>query len=799
MMYLRKNTSIIAVFIALCAYFPTLAIADGMLEEVVVTAQKRSQNLQDVPVAVTAFTGEQLRQAGVRDMFELASIAPSLRVTQSQSSSNTSFGIRGIFTSTQNFGLESSVGLYVDGIYRSRQGSMINNMIDIASVEVLRGPQGTLFGRNTPAGAVLLETVAPDFEGSGFISGGVGNYELVDISGAKSFTLIDDVLAVRITGFNMDRDGYVDLVGKEIQENNSLNDRDRWGLRFQALYTPNDDLTLRFIGDHSEVDEACCAVGNWQTNFETQNPAPPNAIIGSDTIVRDDLGGTVLSGDDFYDYKVSASFKPESQNTDEGISLTADWQTDYFLLTSISAYRKHDAYDKGDVDFYDVDALIRTNDLEQEQYSQELQISGDAFDDKVNYVGGLYYWNQTLKSEANTILGEDSATLGGFYAVGIPLPQAVLPPGYTARNNADQKHNSYAIFGQADYNITEQFVVTAGLRWTKENKEMSELFTEFPCDLPLPPGAECPPGVYQLTELAPRADIDEDFDENKVTGTLKLSWFMNDVTMFYGSYGTGYKSGGINTDRIPETAETVFDPETAESYELGLKTEFPDQGLRINVALHKTDTEDLQTISFQGAGFVLDNAGTAETYGGEIDVLWLPTDNTTLTLAYAYNHAEYADFPNGACWTGTPWQDGPRNAAGVPVPPNESAPGSGVCDISGGLVSGNPENVVAMTATQRFRLADNLEGFAYGEYVWTGERMTDVNNDPEKLDGSYDVVNLRAGLVFEQYQTTLTVWGRNVLDSESTSTIADAPVQTGRFIAYYKEPATWGATVRWDF
>ena len=161
MVYLRKITSIMFVYIALCAYIPAVALADGVLEEVVVTAQKRSQNLQDVPVAVTAFTGEQLRQAGVRDMFELASIAPSLRVTQSQSSSNTSFGIRGIFTSTQNFGLESSVGLYVDGIYRARQGSMINNMVDIASVEVLRGPQGTLFGRNTPAGAVLLDTVAP--------------------------------------------------------------------------------------------------------------------------------------------------------------------------------------------------------------------------------------------------------------------------------------------------------------------------------------------------------------------------------------------------------------------------------------------------------------------------------------------------------------------------------------------------------------------------------------------------------------------------------------------------------------
>ena len=785
MIYLQKITSAVAVFMALCLYLPTVALADGVLEEVVVTAQKRTQNLQDVPVAVSAFTGEQLRAAGVRDMFELASIAPSLRVTQSQSSSNTSFGIRGIFTSTQNFGLESSVGLYVDGIYRSRQGSMINNMIDIASVEVLRGPQGTLFGRNTPAGAVLLDTVAPDFEGSGFIDAGVGNYGLLDISGAKSFTVIDDVLAVRFTGFNMDRDGYVDLIGQEIQENDSLNDRDRWGLRFQALYTPNDDLTFRFIGDHSEVDEACCAVGNWQTNFETQNPAPPNAIVGSDTVVQDNLGGTVLSGDDFYDYKVSASFKPESQNTDEGISLKADWQTDNFLLTSISGYRKHDAYDKGDVDFYDIDALIRTNDLEQEQYSQEFQISGDAFDDKLNYVGGLYYFNQTLKSEANTILGEDSYVVGGFFLLPLApvpaIPQSFLPPGSYSRNNADQKHHSYAIFGQADYKITEQFVVTAGLRWTKENKEMTELFT----------GTEpTPVGFAGLVELSPRPNVDEDFDEDKVTGTLKFSWFMNDATMFYGSYGTGYKSGGINTDRIPLSADTVFDPETAESYELGLKTEFPDQGLRVNIALHRTDTDDLQTISFQGAGFVLDNAGTAETYGGEIDVLWLPADNTTLTLAYAYNHAEYADFPNGSCWVGTPWQF-------TTPAPNQT--GDGSCDISGGLVSGNPENVVAMTAKQRFRLSDNLEGFAYGEYVWTDERMTDVNNDPEKLDGSYDVVNLRAGVVFEQYQTTLTFWGRNVLDSESTSTIADAPVQTGRFIAYYKEPATWGASVRWDF
>lgn len=788
---LQRHPLALALGTALIAGSPSTVMADGALEEVVVTAQKRTQNLQDVPVAVSAFTGEMLRESGVRDMFELATIAPSLSVEQTQSSASTTFGIRGIFTSSQNFGLEPSVGLYVDGVYRSRQGSMVNNMVDVASVEVLRGPQGTLFGRNTPAGAILVNSVAPDFEESGYLEGGAGDYGLLDINGAKSFTLIEDELAIRLSGFNMDRDGTVDVVGNELQEDDAINDRNRWGVRFQTLYTPNEDLTLRFIGDHSKVDEICCAVGNWENNFFTQNPAPPNAIPGTDTTVAaprpGGLGGTVPLGKDFYDYKVSTSFKPESQNTDEGVSLQADWQTDYFLITSISAYRKHESYDNIDADFYDIDALERVNDLTQEQYSQELRFSGDAFNDKVNYVTGLYYFDQTLDSTTDTILGEDAYVLASAF-LGVNLPQAFLPPGSSASNAADQKQYSYAAFGQADYHLTEQLVLTGGLRWTDENKEMTNVFTENP--------TPAPPGFIGLTELAPRPNVDEDFNESKITYTAKISYFLNDLTMFYGSYGTGYKAGGINTDRTPPSADTVFEPETAESYELGMKTEFPDQGLRLNVALHKTDTDDLQTISFQGAGFVLDNAGVAETYGGEIDLMWLPTDSTTFTLGYAYNHAEYSDFENGPCWTGTPWQtstpdpDTNYDANGVPT---------GSCDRSGGMVSGNPENVIALTGNQQFRVTDTVGGFVHGEYIWNDERMTDVNNDPEKLDGSYYVVNVRAGLIYEPWATTLTFWGRNVFDAEATTTIADAVAQPGRFIAYYKEPATWGATVRWDF
>ncbi len=464
---------------AFLAGIPATSLADGVLEEVVVTAQKRAQNLQDVPVAVTAFTGEMLRESGVRDMFELATIAPSLSVEQTQSSASTTFGIRGIFTSSQNFGLEPSVGLYVDGVYRSRQGSMINNMVDIASVEVLRGPQGTLFGRNTPAGAVLMNTVAPDFEESGYLEGGAGDYGLLDINGAKSFTLIDDVLAIRMSGFNMDRDGTVDAVGNKVQQDDAINDRNRWGLRFQTLYTPNDDLTFRLIGDHSEVDEICCAVGNWQNNFYAVNPPPPQKP-GTDLTVRDQLGGTVLNGSDFYDYKVSTSFLPESENEDEGVSLQADWQTDYFLVTSISAYRKHDSYDNIDADFYDIDALVRINDLEQEQFSQEIRFSGDAFNEKVSYVTGLYYFDQTLDSDTDTILGEDAYILASaFLGIDPPtIPGSFCPRAVRRAIPPTRNTTATPFLARPTTTLTDQLVVTGGLRWTDENKEMTNIFTE---------------------------------------------------------------------------------------------------------------------------------------------------------------------------------------------------------------------------------------------------------------------------------------------------------------------------------
>ncbi len=786
---LSRKPLAVASALALATLVPQVK-AQGLLEEVIVTAQKREQSLQDVPVAVSAFSAAMIEKSGVKDMFDLQVNAPSLIVGQSQTSTTSTFQIRGVFTSSQNFGLESSVGLYVDGVYRARQGSMINNLVDVASVEVLRGPQGTLFGRNTPAGALQINSVAPDFEGTGFVEGTAGDYSLLSGSAAKSFTLVEDVLAMRATGFWMERDGYLDWIGQDgVTEDDAINDRDRWGARLQALFTPNDELTMHFIADYSEVEETCCGVGNFKNNFEPQDGGTLPAVLNPfPNFPTDNFivagGGTVIDQDDFYNYEVTAAQKPLSQNEDSGVSLQVDYEADLFLVTSITAYRMHDSYDEADILFTNLDGAYRINDSEQTQFTQELRFTGEG--DRLKYVVGLYYYMQELDNDRETNVGADTAQIA------LGAPSNLFIEGTGSRDVNEQEHESYAIFGQADFNITDDLVLTAGLRWTYEDKKLSNVFTQ---DFPLEGGGPTDnAGFLSFPPLSPTPDLDTEFDDDQVTGTVKLSWFVNNDIMLYGSYGTGYKSGGTNTDRIDPAFDPVFEAEDAESFELGMKAEFPEQALRVNVALHKTDTNDLQTVSFQGGGFTLTNAGTAETYGGEIDLNWAPTDSTTLTVAYAYNNGEYADFENGPCWTGEVFHT-------TQPDPGDSDPAdlANACDRSGGDLAGNPENVFVFTGNQEFRLSDGLGGFAYLEYIWTDERMTDVNNDPTKYDGSYALVNARVGLLYEPWDTSMVFWGRNLTDEEYTNTIADAPAQTGRFIAYYNEPLTWGFTVRKDF
>ncbi len=820
----RKTALSIIILVVLSASpLATLAQQQGYLEEIIVTAQKRAQNIQDIPVAVTALSGEQLVEYGITDMFDLQQSAPGLIFEQNQTATTANFSIRGVGTSSQNFGLEPSVGLYVDGVYRPRQSSLINELADLERVEVLRGPQGTLFGRNTSSGAVLLNTVAPAHETDGYFELNYGNFDLFSANAAYGGSLVEDVLAVRLTGFTSSRDGIVD----EADEGNSLlNDRDRYGGRAQLLYTPVDSLSVRVILDYAEIDEVCCAASTFLNNYFSFNGRP-----GSDALLAS-LGIPLLSGEQFNDRIVDLSYLPLSQNEDSGVSAQVDWDigvTD--TLTSITAYRTFNTTDDSDVDFNASDIATRYNRGESEMFSQELRIAGSR--GRADYLAGAYYFNQNLNNWTETGLGSDfeAFVLGGNPDLGaivngmnllsrltggaLPMAGPAIPPGGSARDVMLQDHEAWALFGQVDIQLLEQWSVSAGLRYTDEKKDLHGMFTQDnfgpPPDLvaigtnlflvsqglAAPDPATLAPlaypgwGFYLQPVFAPRPDVDETLKDDQVTWNAKLNWTPNNDVLLYAGYATGFKSGGTNTDRIPAAFSQVFGAEKTRAFEAGAKLALPQHNLRVNLALHYTTIKDFQSNAFTGTGFNLRNAGKLETKGGELEIAWAPTTNLMLSGAYVYNDGEYDEFEQATCWVAAPFQTGQADPG--------ASPGVAFCDRSGAGIPGNPEHTVLLSATQRHSFSDKVSGYIHADYNYRSSIIMDGNIDPLKVQDGFGLLNLRAGLVLEAIDLDLALWARNVLEEDYHGVMFDVPLQDGKLAAYPREPRTWGVTLRKRF
>ena len=827
MSFKNKKRAWLAVTITACTFTLPLAPAaqdQGFLEEIIVTAQKREQNIQDIPVAVTALSGDELVEHGITDMFDLQQNAPALRVGQSQTATTANFNIRGIGTSSQNFGLESSVGLYVDGVYRARQSAMINELADVERVEVLRGPQGTLFGRNSSAGAVLLNTVAPSHETDGYFELSYGNLDLFSANAAAGGSLVEDVLAVRLTGFMTSRDGFVDAVGVG---GNLLNDRDRYGGRAQALYTPTDDVSLRVILDYSEIDEVCCAAATFRNNYFSFDGRP-----GSDALLAS-LGVPLLNEDRFTDYVVHMNQLPESKNEDSGVSAELNWDlgaTD--TLTAISAYRTFNTTDDSDVDFNAANIATRFNLGESEMFSQELRLAGSR--GRVDYLVGGYYFNQNLDSWTTTTLGTDyeafvtngnpllgslvntinalSALTGGF----IPMTAPAVLPGSQALNVMLQDQEAWALFGQVDVQLHDQWSVSAGLRYTDEKKKLDGAFTQGTFGPPpdftaigtnlflasqglarldrslLAPLTLPGWGHYLVPLLAPRPGVDETLKDDQVTWNVKLSWTPNDDLLLYAGYATGFKSGGTNTDRIPAAFSQVFGAEKSDAFEAGLKLVLPEQNLRVNLALHYTTIEDYQSNAFTGAGFNLRNAGKLEARGGELEVAWSPLDGLRLSGAYIYNEAEYDEFEMANCWVAAPFLTGAQD-------PGRLNPGDAFCDRTGDRLAGNPEHTVLLSATLSRSFSDKLSGYVHADYNHRSSMVMDGNADPIKALDGFGLLNARAGLALDALDLDISFWARNLLDEDWYGAVFDVPLQDGKLASYLRETRTYGVTLRKRF
>ncbi|MDA0707238.1 MAG: TonB-dependent receptor [Proteobacteria bacterium] len=833
-----------------------------IFEEIVVLAQKRAQNIMDVPVAVSAVSGTQMVEAGIKDMADLQQNVPNLIVSASQTATTSTFSIRGISSTSNNFGVDSSVGLYVDGVYRSRQSSMINDLIDVEAVEVLRGPQGTLFGKNTPAGAVQVRTVAPSHDRDAFVDVSVGDYDMIRVSAATNVSISDN-LAMRATLFSSQREGYVDdyTLG-----DNLYNDRDRIGGRLQFLYEPSDDLNVRVIADYAEIDEICCAAVTLVDGIYSHGSLSGTPLPGSDaallqfggTVFTDfpypqpfldalaGLPGTIVTGVGVDDHIASMNFLPVSQNEDAGLSVDinktlASGKT----FTSITAYRTFDTYDSSDVDFSNVDLVTRINDAELDMLTQEFRFAGD-FGDNNNFVVGVYYFAQTIDQSTDTIgtpftqiylnnnpdVVDVVDLVDGVAALAGPLYQPAgiaFLPNIWSNDMIEQDQDAWAVFGQVDFSLTENLVLTLGARYTDETKEIDAAFTQNTPPGPIPDfsaialaGCQvtmCDPdvgpfnpfdpatfatfapffvdgwGAYAFPPLAPRTDLDDELKDDQTTGTAKLSWFVNDTSMIYASYSTGYKSGGTNTERIPAAFDSIFGPETSASFEIGYKGDIGP--VRLGLTVYDTEFDDFQAQTFTGTGFNLQNAGSIDNTGVEVEMLIRPTDSFEAQIIYTHNEVQLAEFEAGTCWDAYTFHTGIPDP-GLPSDFN-AALDAEICSKTGQAQAYNPEDRFFVGLQQEFNVGADNTLFLRGEYSSNSATLTDGDLDPFTEQNDFEIVNARIGINFGKSNSSLTLWGRNVTDERYILGSSDAPIQVGRMHAYPAEPATYGVTYRKAF
>ena len=433
---------------------------------IIVTASKRETTLQEIPIAVSVTSGEDIEDAQVRDLIDLQTLVPSLRVSQLQSSANTNFIIRGFGNGANNPGIEPSVGVFIDGVYRSRSAAQIGDLPNIQRVEVLRGPQSTLFGKNASAGIISIVTERPQFEFGGSVEATYGNFNArilkADVTGP-----ISETLAFSLAGNINKRDGYA----RDLNLGIKFNDRDRWGVRGQLLWEPSADLSFRLIGDYDKIDENCCVAANVQ-----ENPAITAALRAASGQARP------IEAADPFSYRVRNNIPSTNEIENYGVSLQGDWNIGALTVTSISAYREVRSMTNQDSDFTAAD-LIGQNlaNTSIDTFTQELRVASD-FDGPINFLLGGFYFDEKIAFTNDLLFGRDFRGYANALAGGsIPVIESQIlnvPVGTFFRQGqgiADEfayDNSAFSIFGQVDFKPTDRLTFTFGFNYTEDKKSV---------------------------------------------------------------------------------------------------------------------------------------------------------------------------------------------------------------------------------------------------------------------------------------------------------------------------------------
>ncbi len=747
---------------------PASAIAD----EVVITATKRAEAIQDVPISVTALSGAFLEETGVTEFGQLQQFVPNLQILPVTDSRSTSIRIRGIGSTGTNAGIDPSVGVFIDGIYQGRAGMSVSDLVDIERIEVLRGPQGTLYGKNTAAGAINIHTRNPGDAFSFFGESVLGNYGAVELRGAVNIPLLEDSLALRVSGFRSEREGY----DFNIFDETRVNDANKWGVRSKLLWNVTDELSILINGDFSDDRSRCC-VGDI-ISFDNAEPFPKATQLGAHFDDFAALTGVPLPEADPFDRIVATDTPPRNDVTVGGVSLDVSYALGDYTLRSLTAYRTYGSDSRYDSDFSFYEIGIADTSVDFYQVSSELLVVSPG-GERLEYQAGLYFFHSNLHTIDNL----------GYTAL---LTQVSgIPPAVNTNDNVHETY-SFAGFGQATWNIDETWSVTGGFRLDWERKSRSGS-SESTC------GIAIPPVCGQFVER------NEERNVLSPQGLIVGRYRPTDRIMIYASFSNGFKSGGFNQLRVdgggsPDQTKSEFDDEKSLNYELGIKSTWLDSQILGNLTLFFTDYDHFQAQISSGSEIRVANAGRLYSWGVESEYSWTPDLDLSGFLmvggSLGLNFTQYQEFPKApATATQQVIQTGNPIAFGATC----SLTVECSQDLAGQRLDQAP--IVSLSLFYAFEHelpSTDALWFTRGDYLYETWKFMDADLDPFLIQDDVHILNLRTGFKSAEGTWEFAVWVDNVIDQQRYVAASDVPVVSG-FFGVLAPPRTYGGTIRVNF
>ncbi|WP_249412156.1 TonB-dependent receptor [Pseudomonas sp. Seg1] len=730
-----------------------------VLQPVTVEARRRSEDAQQVPTAMSVLGAQTLEEQRLYRLQDLQQAMPSVNVAFMHARQS-SLSIRGLGNNPASDGLEGSAGIYLDNVYLGRPGMAVFDLLDVEQIELLRGPQGTLFGKNTTAGVLNITTRRPSFTPQGSLSTSVGEDGYTQTQASFSGPL-NDTLAGRIAAYRTRENGYVE----NDFDGHTLGGGVRQGARGQLLFQPNEDFNLRWLADYHEEDSSAGTRSLFSTgptingvNRYEQRAAAVGATLAKGRHVNLDADQSV---------KVFQG----------GTSLEANWNLpgDY-TLTSISAYRWWDFTPRND-DELNVDVMHNVGQSARDkQYSQEIRLAspiGERFD----YVLGGYYFRQEMRNTVFTDYGPLADTWNG-------TPQGALN-NVTSVGHGEVDTDSFATFAQGTWHLTPRLDFSLGLRGTYERK-LAEVTRNAPVGGAAGSGAAAAAragriGAYDSGDLS--------LYSFSPSALASLAWHVNDQVLAYASLSHGEKSGGVNLSvasaPVAGADSLLIGSERANDMELGIKTTLLDQRLVLNANLFWTEVHGYQTNAYDDVNLTsyLTNAGSVRSRGLEVDSSWRPLRGLTLNLNGSWNDVRYLSYEDAPC---------PAEVALRP-----GAPAS--CDLSGHAVVGASKWIFNSSASYQWNLDDGLQPYVNGNYAWRSHAVGTVDDSREAQLPGYGLVNLSTGVRGDwgRGQWDVSLWLKNAFDKTYYTTLWNSP--NGAYTGVLGTPRTLGMTARYDF